>query len=315
MTKLENNNSNSSLQEGLIDLNEPEELIDIVELLELLWKGKKIIISIATAFFLITVIYTLKLPNIYKSSASMSVVESSNSGGGISLTGLGGIGLGVAEFGVKGPRYVNTVRSRGFFKHLNETDKEFLPKLMAAKDYDPESKKLTFDSNVYDEVNKKWLVEEPHYLDGYTAYMGKIGISYHQERHIIDIWAEHISPITAKEMLDSVINEADKLLRKFDLERSDESLEYLNEAIVKQQQLALRNAMNDMILKQLENQMMTKIGPHYIVDIVDPPFVPRYKNKPNRTFICLSAGAVGLVVGILFVLMRQFLLRKLASRS
>jgi uncharacterized protein involved in exopolysaccharide biosynthesis len=73
--------------------------------------------------------------------------------------------------------------------------------------------------------------------------------------------------------------------------------------------------MNDMIMKQLENQMMTKIGPHYIVDIVDPPFVPRYKNKPNRTFICLSAGTVGLVVGILFVLMRQFIQRKLASRS
>ena len=297
MTKLENTNSNSSLQ---------EEHIDISELISLLWKGKKLIITIASVFFLATVIYTLTLQDIYKSTASMSVVESAGGGGGSVFTGLGGMGLGMAEFGVKGPRYVNTVRSRGFFKHLTEVDEDFLPLLMAAKKYDPESRKLTYSSEYYDGVNKKWVIEKPHYLDGYRFYMATIAIAYHRERHIIDISAEHISPIAAKKMLDSVIVEADQLLRKFDLERSDESLNYLTNAIANQQQLALRNAMNDMIMTQLENQMMTKIGPHYIVDIVDPPFIPLYKIRPQRTFICISAGIVGLVVGILLVLMRYF---------
>ena len=298
MTKLENTNSNSSLQEEQIDINE---LIDIV------LKGKKLIITLGFMFALVTAIYALRLPNMYKSTASMSVVESTRSGVGGSLTGgIGGLGLGVANFGVKGPRYVNTVRSRGFFKHLTEVDEEFLPILMAKKHYDPETKKLTFNSNAYDEVNKKWLVEKPHTDDAYAEYMSKINISYHSERHIIDISAEHISPIAAKEMLDTVIVEADQLLRKFDLERSDESLEYLTNAIAKQQQLALRNAMNDMIMNQLENQMMTKIGPHYIVDIVDPPYIPKYRISPNRTFMCVSAGMVGSVLGILFVLMRHF---------
>ena len=177
---------------------------------------------------------------------------------------------------------------------------------MEAAHYDPESKKLTFNSNAYDEVNKKWLVEKPHTDDAYAEYMSKINISYHSERHIIDISAQHISPIAAKEMLDAIIVEADHLLRKFDLDRSDESLEYLTKAIAKQQQLALRNAMNDMIMAQLENQMMTKIGPHYIVDIVDPPYIPKYRISPNRTFMCVASGMVGSVLGILLVLMRHF---------
>ena len=308
MTNLENTNSNSSSQEGHIDIN---------ELIDILLKGKRLIITIAFVFTLAAVIYTLSIPNIYKSTASMSVIESvgGGGGGGSLLSGMGGLGLGVAEFSVKGPRYVNTVRSRGFFKSLTEIDEDFLPMLMAAKRYDPESKKLTYDSNVYDEVNKKWLAEKPHIDDGYAYYMSKISVAYHQERHIIDMSAMHISPIAAKEILDTVIVEADKLLRKFDLERSDESLEYLTNAIAKQQQLALRNAMNDMIMGQLENQMMTKIGPHYIVDIVDPPFVPKYRTSPNRTFICLSSGMVGLVLGILLVLIRHTRdnRRKLAS--
>ena len=64
--------------------------------------------------------------------------------------------------------------------------------------------------------------------------------------------------------------------------------------------------MNDLIMNQLENQMMAKIGPNYIVNIVDPPFVPLHKFSPNRTFMCVVTGLTGLVVGILFVLMRNF---------
>ena len=298
MNKLENTNSNSSLQEERIDIN---------ELFDILWNGKRQIITIASVFFLVAVIYSLSQPNIYKSSASLSVVEAPGQSRGSSLvSGFGGMGLGVAEFGVKGPRYVNTVRSRGFFKHLIEVDEDFYPKLLAVESYDEKSKKTIFNSDVYDEVNKKWLVEKPHYLLGYNIYMAHIALSYHQERHIIDISAEHASPVVAKELLDSIITEADRLLRKFDLERSNESLEYLTDAIANQQQLALRNAMNDMIMEQLENQMMTKIGPNYIIDIVDPPYVPLKRLRPNRTFICLSAGLAGLVIGMLFVLMRNF---------
>ncbi len=309
MTKLENTNSNSSAREMQIDIN---------ALIDVLWESKILIVTMASVFFLVTAIYALRLPNIYKSTASMSVIESTKQLGGAALmSGMGGFGLGSMSFAIKGPRYVNTVRSRGFFKHLAEVDADFLPKLMAVDHYDPESKELTFNSNVYDEVNKKWLVAQPHTDDAYAVYMSNIKVSYHNERRIIDISATHVSPVAAKEILDSVILGADQLLREFDLGRSDESLEYLNEAIAKQQQLALRNAMNDMIMSQLEAKMMTKIGPHYIIDIVDPPYVPKYRISPNRTFMCVSTGMVGLVLGILLVLMRHFRanLRKQASGS
>ena len=183
---------------------------------------------------------------------------------GISLTGLGGIGLGVADFGVKGPRYVNTVRSRAFFKNLIEVDEDFLPALMAAERYDKKSKTLIYDSDRYDAANKKWLVEKPHYLDAYIYYLAQMTIGYHDERSIIDISVDHISPIAAKEMVESIIFKADQMLRNLDLQASSESLEYLTNAIPRTQQLAIRGAMNDMIMNQLETQMMTKIGPTYI---------------------------------------------------
>jgi LPS O-antigen subunit length determinant protein (WzzB/FepE family) len=132
-------------------------------------------------------------------------------------------------------------------------------------------------------------------------------IGFHQERSIIDISIDHISPVVAKEMTESIIFEADQMLRNLDLQASSEALTYLTTAIPQQQQLALRGAMNDMIMNQLETQMMTKIGPTYIIQMVDPPFVPLFPFAPNRRFVSIAAGLSGLVFGIVFVLMRHFI--------
>ncbi len=306
MTDIENTNSNSDLQDITLELK---------ELLSVLWKSRRLIIIMPVVFFAVGAIYALNIPNLYKSSASMSVINM-GSGANVSQTSISFSGLSVEQKSVKGPRYVNTVRSRAFFKHLIETDEDFLPALMVAKGYDKKSEKLIYDSDIYDAANKKWLVEKPHYLDAYFFYVGMVDIVYHSGRSIIDISIEHISPVAAKDMLESIIYKADQMLRTLDLQASSDSLTYLTNAIPTTQQLAIRSAMNDMIMNQLETQMMASIGPTYIIQVVDPPFVPIYRFAPNRTFISLSAGVAGLVFGILFILMRHFLqplLRKPAS--
>jgi len=307
MTNLENNNSNSFLEDSAVDLK---------ELFSILRKGKIPIIVITFVFFIFATIYMRpgNKPDLYQSSASMSVIKM-GSGGNTITTSISFSGLSVQEKGVKGPRYVNTVTSRAFFKHLIEVDEDFLPALMAAKRYHKKSEKLIYDSDVYDVVNKKWLVEKPHYLDAYDHYRGMVTIVYHQERSIIDISIEHISPVAASDMVESIIYKADALLRTLDLQASSESLEYLTNAIPRTQQLAIRGAMNDMIMNQLETQMTASIGPTYIIQVVDPPFVPLYRFAPNRTFRSLSAGVVGLVFGIVFILLRHFLKPYIASNK
>ena len=299
MTDIENTRSNSYFQDTPLQLK---------ELFSILWKGKILIIMIAAVSFIIAAIGALNSPDLYRSSAILNVVERGG-GGNITSAAISFAGLSVAQKGVKGPRYVNTVRSRAFFKHLVETDEDFLPALMAAQRYDKKSEKLIYDSS-YDVVNKKWLVEKPHYLDAYNHYRGMVTIVYHQERSIIDISIEHISPVAASDMVESIIYKADALLRTLDLQASSESLEYLTNAIPRTQQLAIRGAMNDMIMNQLETQMTASIGPTYIIQVVDPPFVPIYSFAPNRRFIALSAGLAGLAFGIVFVLLRH--LRKQA---
>jgi len=283
-----------------------DDRIDVAELFGFLWEGKKTIIIVTTVCFLYSIFYALSLNHYYKSAATLSVIEAVSGGG--TMGGLASIaGISIQQVGVKGPRFINTLRSRAFLKHLISVDENVLPALMAAESYDIESKKIIFDPNVYDAANKKWLIPKPNYLEAYPYYMSYLYSYYHDMRRIIDVQFEHISPIFAKEFLDAIIREGDRVLREFDMQVSIDSLAYLNVELSETKLLNIKSSINQMILSQMQTKMMTQLGYNYVVKIIDPPFVPLYPSRPSRRFIAMVGFLGGLVVSILFVLMRQYI--------
>ena len=216
-------------------------------------------------------------------------------------------GISIQQMGVKGPRFVNTLRSRAFFNHLISTDENILPALLAAESYDVESKKLVFNSELYDAANKKWLIPEPNYIEAYPIYMRALYSYYHDMRRIIDLEIEHISPIFAKEFLDLIINEGDQQLRALDMQVSIDSLEYLNVELATTKLLNIKSSINQMILSQMQTKMTTQLGYNYVVKVIDPPFIPLKPYRPNRRFIVMVTTLGGLAFGIALVLMRQYI--------
>ena len=146
----------------------------------------------------------------------------------------------------------------------------------------------------------------PSHLQAYGAYMGLLTIDYHKERQMMDMGVEHLSPIFAKEFLDSIIQEGDKALRDFDMQVSIDSLEYLNIELAETKLLNIKSSINQMILSQMQTKMMTQLGYNYVVKIIDPPFIPIYPYRPSRRFIVMTGFLSGLVISILMILMRQY---------
>ena len=86
------------------------------------------------------------------------MAEGNTGSGAQSAGGLAALaGLNISTVSRKGPMYINTISSRAFLKHLLEVDENILLGLVAAESYDRESKKLVYNSDVYDAVNKKWV--------------------------------------------------------------------------------------------------------------------------------------------------------------
>ena len=298
MKQLDQTHPNNSFQDDTISLK---------ELFGLLWKGRNLIILITSLFALGSIYYAWSLNDYYKSSTSLSIAQPAS---GPSISGLGGLasiaGINISPVGVQGPMYINTIRSRSFLKHLLSVDENVLASLVAAESYDKESKQLVFNSDVYDAANKKWLSTKPTHIQIFGTYMRAINVDFHEVRQTMDVSVEHISPIFAYEFLDLIIREADNLLRQRDMQQSSEALEYLTSELSKTSLLNMKSSINQLILSQLQTQMMTRVGSNYVVNVMDPPFIPISTSKPSKSLIRLLGMTLGLVVGSLLVIFRHY---------
>ena len=66
--------------------------IDLVELLQKVWQGRKIAITISLVFALIGVIFALSSPNIYTATTTFILKGKSSGSAGGSLSGLASLG-------------------------------------------------------------------------------------------------------------------------------------------------------------------------------------------------------------------------------
>ena len=291
--------SNDSMQAGVIDLK---------ELINLLWNGRYLIILITSVFILGSIFYAVNLNNYYRSEAILTVYEPAPQASGLTrISGLASIaGVNISQTVNKGALVTNTIWSRVFFKHLLSVDENALPSIMAAESYDSESKKLVFDSNIYDAVNKEWPRGKPTYIQAHQTYMSIIIADYDRVGSWIHLSAEHISPIFAKEFLELIIRESDNMIRQKDLKRSSEALAYLTSEISRTSVLDIKSNINQLILGQLQTQMTANISSNYVLNIIEPPYIPDKKSKPSRSLIVLLGAMLGFVIGIVLILMRHY---------
>jgi uncharacterized protein involved in exopolysaccharide biosynthesis len=214
--------------------------IDLKEILNILWSGKKIIICLTSIFAAGSVIFALSLSNYYKSGSILyergsSDVSSLSQYSG--LASMAGISL-PSSGGEKALKAIELIKSRQFVKHLL-TFEDILPSVLAAKSYNSDTKKLLFNEDLYNAKSKKWIRETkknqsqvPSYLEAHEVYLDMLSINQDKVTKFIYINFEHISPIFAKDFLDLIIRESNELIRKKEMEESAVGIEYLKSELL-----------------------------------------------------------------------------------
>lgn len=296
-----------------------EDEIDLRQIFDAIWQSKFLIISITTLIALSSIYYALSLSNYYTSESVLVSRDSENKNslsqlsGFASFAGIGGLGGQGNDSAFK---VIEIIQSREFVKHLL-TFEDVLPSLIASKDYDSDSQRLIFDTEMYVEDTKSWIRKtdnkqsiEPTYLEAHRAYLEMLTITQDKLTRFINIKFEHISPVFAKQFLSLIIKEANNLNREIDIDKSAKALNYLKLELSKTSLIEIKNSINQLIEAQLETQMMASIHEEYSLIILEPPFIPDKRSRPTRSLIVIFSTLAGGLFSVIFVLFRHYTFAK-----
>lgn len=264
---------------------------------------------------ILSIVITLSMPNKYTSRTVLEVMQKS-SGGNSSMGGNGfaqqitGISIGGAV-NSSDPAHaiIAIINSRDFANHLLSIDNN-LASILAWKDYDQESKKIIFKSNMYDDQTNKWLIPTPSYLEGYRALHWDLNVIRSENSGFIHLSYEHVSPPYSKYLVDLIIKEINQLLRLQDLTETNNSLEYLYQQLRETKESEIKLSINQIIESQLRKKMLANIRENYAIQPIDPPFTPDLKSSPVRSFIVIVSSIIGFIVSLVILLTLRFGFRK-----
>ncbi len=285
--------------------------IDFYEIIKVIYENRKSLILFTLIVFICTALITFFISNKYISSALLEPKGTSESG--LSMLGqysgiasMAGISLPDGEIN-QSDYAIATIKSKSFFKNLLAHD-GLLESIYASKGFDKVSKKIIFNERKF--KNNKWVErdglfkrEKPSYIKAHKVFVRDVlSISKDKETGFVDISITHHSPIFAKDLLELIIYEANRIERQKDLSNADKSLEFLNIESQKNTFIDTQDAITNLINEKLNIKMLANTTEDYLLEIIDAPFYPEKKISPKRLLLSVAFSFIFMVFYIFYLL-------------
>ncbi len=291
-----------------------EDEIDLRELWQTILKGKKIIAIITTVVVIFTLVYALKLPNVYKSQTVLIPTESKAGG----LGGLGGLaamaGISIGGGGSMTPDVA-------FNSLLDNYD--FMKKFVVRNKFDVYYEDADRDKNyvfalgfrgVYDlfksspnEDKEKDLEKEDFLI--IKNIKKNMSISADKKSGLITVSYSDsdrkFSPIIVKAFL----HDASEYLVKNNLQIINRKLGYFEKELNKAESFELRQSISGMVSSILKEKVMMKSKKYYQCDVLTAatPAYIRDKSKPKRALILIVSFITSIILGVFLVFFLEFI--------
>nr|WP_243638282.1 Wzz/FepE/Etk N-terminal domain-containing protein [Shewanella frigidimarina] len=293
--------------------------IDLRELFAVIWQGKWLIIVITAVFSICSVIFAINQPNIYKSEALLAPADTEQVSGGLSaLTGqFGGLasmaGINLGGGGVdKTQMAIEVMKSRQFTSDFIQKH-SILPDLMAAKTWDMVNNTISYDDELYNVSDSKWLrivdapyKAEPSMQEAYKEFSKIISINAEKDTGMVTIAIEHLSPAVAHQWVNWLVQDINKEMKDRDVAEATRSTAFLKSQIEQTNVADIRSILYKLIEEQAKTIMFAEVRDEYVFKTIDPALVPEEKSKPKRALICVLGTMLGSMLGVIFVLIRYF---------
>lgn len=292
--------------------------IDLRELWGVVWGGKWVIIVTTFVCAIVSVLYALSLPNVYKSEALLAPAEE-NSGGGLSglagqfggLASLAGVSIGGGGSD-KTALAIEVLKSREFLTQFIEKYNLLVP-LMAAEDWDSSSEKLMINAGIYDVTRKEWVRAakghkgaKPSLQEAYESFTKKMAVVQDKKNNFISVSMEFYSPLLARQWVEWLVRDINEEMKSRDVSEAEKSVKYLSQQLEQTSIADMQAVFYELIEEQSKTIMFAKVRDEYVFKTIDKAVVPERKLKPKRSIICVMGVLLGGMLGVFMVFVRYF---------
>ncbi|ETJ48440.1 Wzz/FepE/Etk N-terminal domain-containing protein [Pseudoalteromonas agarivorans] len=296
-----------------------KDTLELNEVVIALWQGKWFIAGLSGSILLLSLLYAIYQPNVYRSEALIIPVkqDSSNSissqfGG---LASLAGINIGGGSSGDKVQLALEIMRSRKFVAEFIHKYK-ILPELMAVKGWDSGTGNLLYDKELYDEKNRSWLREvspplkaEPSEQEAYKRFSKIFRVEQDETTGLVRVSIDYYSALIAQKWVSKIIFEINNEMKKRDVNEAIKSQKFLTEQLNSTKVADMRSVLYNLYEEQAKTIMFANVRDEYIFKTIDPAFAPEEKESPRRALICILGAIGGFLISIFLVLVRLIYLQ------
>lgn len=291
--------------------------VDLREFFNLIWEGRWNVILTTALFAIVSVLYAINQPNIYKSEALVAPVEQEQAGGLSALTGqfgglasLAGVNLGGGSVN-KTQLALEILKSRKFASEFIEKHNA-LPELMATESWNSETNTIIYDDQLYNEYENKWVRKvkapfksKPSMQEAYKEFNKIINASENKDTGMVTISAEHPSPYVAQQWVGWLVADINQTMKQRDVLEANKSTEFLTEQIEQTNIADIRALLYRLVEEQTKTIMFAKVRDEYVFTIIDPGLSPEEKFKPRRGLLILLSILFGLLFSIFIIVLRK----------
>jgi uncharacterized protein involved in exopolysaccharide biosynthesis len=293
-----------------------EDEIDLRELWKTILAGKKIIAIVMSIVVLVTFIYVLKLPNVYKSEAIL--IPSENSSGG----GLGGLG-GLAAMAGVSVGSASMTPDIAFTSLLN--DYEFMKKFVVENGVLEYYQSADIDKNyvfalgfrgVYDffksskeEDEDEEFNKEDAIFETVKLVRANMSISSDKKTGLITVSYNDSDRSYPPKIIENFLRDASKYLIQNNLSITNSKLGYFEQELQKADAIELRQSISATISGILKEKIMMQSKKYYQCDVLTMASEAYIKDKakPKRALILVVSFVTSLILGVFLVFFLNFI--------
>jgi LPS O-antigen subunit length determinant protein (WzzB/FepE family) len=298
------------------ELNLKDDEINFKDVVNAFYKDRLIIFSLSAAFTIVSIIYSIFLPNIYKSESLLLPVESTSSINSTlnsysSLANLAGVKIPQQSDQSNTSRALEKLNTLSFFEN-NILPNIHLPDLMAVKSWNINTNELVYDHEIYNHVENLWLREvaypkksKPSPQESYKFFKNKhLKITQDKTTGFIKLTIRHQSPYVAKNWIELIVTEINSFYREKDKIEAEIALDFLNDQMLKTSFSEIKEVIASLLQQETQKLTLIEANEFYVFEYIDPPAIMEERFQPNRTLIAFIGTLIGLMLGIFLSITR-----------